>query len=604
MNQSQERFLKIVSIIGFFLILIVLTIVFRVKPASWYEFSIYDAYPFYFWALLLSAIFCGQVVIIGSAITHSTKNYWLFGLCAILIADTILLCIPIIRGYFIYGIGDVPTHIGFMKDILQTSGIGDDHYPIFHILGVSIQIFSNLSLPDITLILPIFFSFFFILSMFFLGKIIFQNKFEILIFVLLSSLLMWGNGQLAFVPNAQAFFLVPLLLYLALKMYHGKTTNKYHILLLLMSFLIVFSHPLVTIILILLLCLLQSMQYIQEKYEHVIVKKVNYTYAIFFIVAVFSIWSTYLQIATNVVEPIIFRLLGDTKLESEFQRNVNLISQVNIDPMYLLKLIFNIYGKTILLGVLSLFCIVIILISIKNQKIKPDFFKGISVMGFILLFLLSIAMLVSNSSFGFGRIYSFATFFSLLLIPTGIYLFILNDSNDRVLTKKKIMKLTGVIVIFFCLTYFSLFNLYLSPIIKSPNQQVPRSNYIGMSTFFAYRDASVPILEQMGPPSNRMYDALYGQSAPRQNIYFNNPDTIPPDHFGYQNATLSQNLFNTSKYLLVDDYGKGFYFHMYPEFESNWRFLAKDYERLKSDTNIQQVYSNKNLEIFLLSYRN
>jgi hypothetical protein len=223
-------------------------------------------------------------------------------------------------------------------------------------------------------------------------------------------------------------------------------------------------------------------------------------------------------------------------------------------------------------------------------------------MGFILLFLLSIAMLVSNSSFGFGRIYSFATFFSLLLIPTGIYLFILNDSNDRVLTKKKIMKLTGVIVIFFCLTYFSLFNLYLSPIIKSPNQQLPRSEYSGMSTFFTYRDASLPILE-FQPPTNRIYDALYGQSAPRVNIYFDNPNTIPPDHFGYQNETLSRNLFNTSKYLLVDDLGRGFYSHMYPEFKNNWRFLAEDFERLKSDTKIQQVYSNNNLEVFMLSHQ-
>ncbi len=56
---------------------------------------------------------------------------------------------------------------------------------------------------------------------------------------------------------------------------------------------------------------------------------------------------------------------------------------------------------------------------------------GISVMGFLVFFLLSIIMLISNGSFGFGRIYSFATIFSLLLIPTGVYLFLNNNPNGK-----------------------------------------------------------------------------------------------------------------------------------------------------------------------------
>jgi len=599
-NPSYERFFKIVSILGFFLVLIVITILLRVEPASSYEFSIYDAYPWYFWFLLLSAIVCGQVVIIGSAMTQSRKNYWLFGLGVILISNILLLFLPIIRGYFIYGIGDVPSHIGFIKDILLTSNIGDNHYPIIHLLGISIYFICGLSLPDITLIIPVFFSLFFILSMYFVGKTIFRNTFELLIFVLLSSILMWGSSQLSFVPNSQAFFLVPFIIYLALKMFHGSNTKKFYFLLLLISFIIVFYHPLVTVMIILILCFMQFTQYIQGKYEKVTVKKVNYTYAIIFIVAVFSIWSTYLQMATNVVEPIIFRLLGDMRIESELQKNVNLISQVNFDPIYLLKLVLNFYGKTITLGILSLLCIVIILKAMKDHKTKPDFYLGFSIMGFIVIFLLSIALLLLNSSFGFGRIYGFANLFSFLLIPTGIHLFLLNDSREKTLTGKKIIKLTGVIFVFFCLTYFSLFSLYLSPIVKTPNQQLPRSDYIGLNTFFTFRDESLPVLEYQ-PPVNRIYDALYGQSTPRENIYFNNPIMIPPDHFGYQNETLSRNLFNTSRYLLVDDFGREFYPQIYPEFKNNWRFLAEDFERLKSDSKIQQVYSNRNLEIFVLS---
>jgi hypothetical protein len=593
---SHDRFFKIISIISFFLILSVLTIIVQEGVASSYEFSIYDAYPGYFWILILSAIFCGTVVILGSAITQSRKNYWVFGLCAILISNALLLFTPIIRGYYIYGSGDVLTHIGYMKEILGTFSFGTNHYPVDHILGVIFHVISGLSLPDITLIIPPIFSFFFILSMYFVGRTVFRTKFELLIFVILSTILMWGNGQLAFVPNAQAFFLIPLFLFLAFKMYLGVNANKYHFLLLLISFLIVLYHPLVTVLVILILFFMQIIQYIQKKYEQKVLKKVNYTYTILFIIAVFSIWSTYLRMATEVFEPIISHILGDVKTQSELERNVNLLAQVNPDPVYLIKLILNFYGKTISLGVLALLCIGLICISIKNQKIKPDFYKGFSILGYIVLLMLSIAMLVSNGSFGFGRVYSFASLFSLLIIPTGIYIFLYN-TNDRSITGKTIVKLLGVFFIIFCITYFSIFTLFLSPITKTTNQQVPRSDYIGMNTFFLYRDTSLPVLE-LQTVSNRFYDAIYGPSTPRLNIRYTNP----PDHFGSQNASLWGNLSYISKYVLLDDLGREFYPNMYPEFKNNWRFLTQDFERLKSDNKIQHVYSNRNLEVFLISH--
>ena len=203
MNNWIDRFFKIFLIMGFLFIFIILIILLGVGSASSYEFSIYDAYPWYFWAVLLSAVLCGQVAILGSAVIESKKNYWLFGLFAILVSNALLLFMPIIRGYYIYGDGDALTHIGYMKDILRTSSIGGNHYPIDHILGVIIHLFSGLSLPAITLLIPPFFSFFFILSMYFVGKIIFQNKFELLILVLLATMLTFGNSyHIPFTPNS------------------------------------------------------------------------------------------------------------------------------------------------------------------------------------------------------------------------------------------------------------------------------------------------------------------------------------------------------------------------------------------------------------------
>ena len=188
--------------------------------------------------------------------------------------------------------------------------------------------------------------------------------------------------------------------------------------------------------------------------------------------------------ATYVMRPIISRIFGDENVQSELQKNMDLISNVNVEPLYLIKLILNVWGKSILLGIFSLLCILLILRSMKNQTTKSNFYLGVSVMGFLLFFIFSIFMLVSNASFGFGRIYAFANLFSLIVIPSGIYLFVYKNAEGKPPAGKQVIKLLGVFLIFFCLTFFATFNLYYSPLIKQPNEQVPESNYFGMSHFF------------------------------------------------------------------------------------------------------------------------
>jgi len=436
--------------------------------------------------------------------------------------------------------------------------------------------------------------------MYFVGKTIFQHKSELLILVLLTSILIMGNFHIPFTPNSQAIFLVPLILYLALKIYQGVDTTKYYFLLLLMCFLIVFYHPLVTLMVILILILMQIVQYLLEKYYQRIPKKANFIYIIFFMLTVFSIWSSYLFTLVGVVRPILGRLIfGDETVKSELQNNVDLLSKVMIDPLYLIKLILDVYGQWIILGMLSLLSIGLILNAMKNQKTELDFYQGISILGFFTFLLLSIAMLFINGTFDFGRVYSFTILFSLLLIPTGLYLCFYNNPDKKSSPGRMISILIGILFIIFWITYFSTFNLYYSPTIKYANQQVPTSDYIGMGTFFSTRDESLPIFE-LGIFSFRFFDAIYGVSVIRENIDYKEEKALPPDHFGYQNETLSRNFFENSKYIILNDKGRGFYQHVYPEFKNNWRFLPEDVEHLKSDSQVQLIYSNKNLEIFLL----
>lgn len=602
-KNGEDNLFKIVLIFSFFLLLVALGIIVHTGPVRAYEFSIYDAYPWYFWVLILSAIFCGQLIILGSAITPSRNNYWIFGLCVLLVANSIILFMPLIREYYLESDGDILSHIGFMKDLLHTASIGGNHYPIDHILvGVIAHLFSGLSFPYLTLIIPPFFSFFFILSLYFVGKMIFSNRFVQLMLVIISSVLMFGQHAVLFMPNAQAFFLVPLILYAALKIYYETDNKKYYILLFLLSFFIVFYHPLVTVLVILILCLMQVTLYVLEKYENRNLKSVNYIYTIFFIVIVFTMWSTYLSLVTSTVAlPIAERLLGNETGQSELQSNIAVVSLVKLDPIYFFNMVFNMYGNFIIMVIFSLLSILFILKSIKEQKTKPDLYIGIPVVGFIIFFILAIFMFAINGAFNFERIIHFSWLFSFLLVPTGIYLF-LYDNPDRMLTIKGIIKLSIIISFFFGLTYFSIFNLFPSPIIKQANTAVIDSEYKGMSTFFAYRNQTLPLLEYV-VPSFRYHESIYGRAAEKINILYYDPNSTPPDHFGYQNVTLSHNFYNTSQYLLLDARGRGFYSRVYPEYEEKWRFLPADFERLNFDSAVQNIYDNGNLEVRLVGYR-
>ncbi len=123
----------------------------------------------------------------------------------------------------------------------------------------------------------------------------------------------------------------------------------------------------------------------------------------------------------------------------------------------------------------------------------------------------------------------------------------------------------------------------------------------GCVRFFSYRDESIPVME-IGLFSFRYNHVLYGASSQRLKIPYNNYNFfIPPDHFGFQNETESKIFLGSPKYLLLNDRGREFYPEIYPEFPDKWRYLPNDFQQLKSVNTIQKVYSNTNLEIFMVS---
>jgi hypothetical protein len=560
-------------------------------PASGYEFSIYDAYPWYFWASLFAAIFCGQILIIRDIFNFDQANGWILGILAVILSNTVLLFLPLIRNYQNSGTGDVLTHIGFMSDILHSANVGSDQYPVNHILGVTLHFFTNVSLPDITMIIPPIFSLFFIVSIFLIGWVICPDKKYTPLFLLFGSVLYFGGYNVLFVPSAQAMLLLPLIFYLVIMISRGRKTKEFMALLSIISVLMVFFHPLITAICIIIFAIIRFSNIIHQKYFPSNQSPLPLEYPVFLMICIFSIWSTLISIATRTIEPVLSSLTGVEDQVSQFERYSDTVSSVSVDYWYLIKLAINLYGQIVIIGILSVICIGIIFLLYRERMNQIPFFIQVSGFSYLFFTTVSIVLFFVGGSSIFLRITRVALVFSLILIPFAFYKVI---TSEKINNKKTIVVCIILLIFLFPLTIISTNNVFDSPSIKESNQQVSVSDNLGMVTFFKIRDDSIPNLE-IGLSVYRFYDSILGKDAARKNIFYGG--TTPSDHFGYNtNTTLSEKYGN--RYLILNNRGIFTYPNIFPEFPKSWRFTPGDFSRLKNDAGIQQIYQNGNIQVF------
>lgn len=594
--------LKILFVINYAILLSALLIILLTSPASSYEFSIYDAYPNYLWYIVIASIFLGQVCAVLSVLDDSTSKYWPLGFLAAVIANCLLLSLPVIRGYFIYGSGDILTHIGHMEDIGNYASIGSNHYPILHMLGFSMHEFTGLSFGIITMIIPPIFSIVSILYWYILGKEIFNDKSKVVILVLIAFLPMYGVMNSLFTPNHEAFLMLPLVLYCLIKSQNAANKTEVNAILITLSVLIVLFHPLIAIMAMSIYALLYVSDALSISISSFKLHTKNIWIVIAIMAMIFSIWSTYIYLLTDVLDPLISSIMGTDAVESELLAKLDLMSQVEVDYIYLVKLGLFTYGLDAILGLLALISILYLLILYTKEGIKIPRFLLFSIVCFIVFFTLGVTIFFTINEFGYGRVYKVARIFSLIIISSSAVTAYRRLQNISNLKRVIFCTLTCTLVIM--LIVLSAFTFHLSPTIKQMNQQVPMSDYYGMATFFEKRDDSILILEH-GTSQMRFHDAIYGRSYPEVNIRYDwggGNSLLPVDHFGYNASYSLGSNYDGKRYFLLTTQGKDFYEHMYPEFPDKWRFIERDFERLESDASVIRVCSNGNLALYLINY--
>lgn len=582
---------------GFGALSLLAVIMFVVPPAQQYEMSIYTAYPWYFWTLLVASIVVGQVLVIRSGVSgERTDSFWVLGLVLTLCSNAILVFMPYIRGYPYFERADVLSHLGHIEVVRQTGVLdGRNIYPNIHQLVLSLSYATGLEPMRVISSVSGVFSLFSIVAAVALVMRVYdrQKAFMSLPFV---CLLVGGTAHVNPSPFAQSVLLLPFVLYLFVveRSSHTLTTR---IALVIVLVALTIYHPLTTVFLVLFLVVYTVVQFgplrrwlvrpLESRFEHTGTGTVSRL-----VVGTALVW--YYNFAGILVRAnsVIEELLGSSDDASPLDSYSSTVSRTSPALIDVVEIAVLSYGLSIiLLSIAGLHA----LRSVKqrfSRALQMNVFEVSFIGAFGVFSVLSVLFLVFDLIVGFGRPLFVARLFAVLVAGSFfIDLYRRSDESKRVLQ--------AVVVVLALAVTLSVFTVHHSPLTIRENQQVTNAELDGAEWYLDETNQSMPALEY-GIKMYRFEDALLGfQLSGRSE-----ESTLPADHFGYDDGETMGAKYNESHYLVITSAGRLFYPEIWPDYERFWRYTPENFDQLERDPTVSHVYSNDDFDTYLVEGTN
>jgi hypothetical protein len=596
---QNEKYLAILSIIS---LLFCLGILFIVPSAQGYELSIYDAYPLIFWILLILSIGFATLLIIRSYFSGS--NYYFLGFFTINIIDIIILFLPKIRGYLFFSLtgSDIFYHLSKSNYVLQSGQISnDDIYPFIHILTAILNLFGLNPQFNQSFISVIFFILY-ISSLFLLGCVLFKLKGGIL-FSMLGTPLLYIYANYAFYPFFFAISLVPLVLYYFHKCITYDNKEQFYFLLFLLAISIVFSHPIITIFLIIIFVTFEInyiffIQYYKEKQFNTTSNIVRNILAIISI-SFFAWYFNFTQITSN-IQNIIFTQISSSEKQAIIKYQQQYLMESQVDLFLIVERYIKIYGSiTIYLLAALVFTFILIYYFIKNNEKNVfktnDFFMKLIYCEVFLVSLTTGFILFIGYFIIFEpiRIACFALVFSTILCGIMFYdAFRIHTSKTR----------NAILLIFILMmistSALSIFNVYDSPWKGIAGFHRSNMEEKGFIWYLNYKDTDSPLIMDSELPVTY---APYIQS-----VYSLNPTQIVgkgefiPSHFGYDQQRYLSNSILYPNFFMITTKNTKISVKAAPEYRRNRlkQFTDSDFTRLNLDKSVNKMYSNPEFDVW------
>jgi len=580
---------------GSVFVLFLTVVVMLVTPAaSGYEISIYNAYPWYFWALLMLGLVLSQLVLLRSALgTDADRPYWRIGFLVGLLFNAILLFQPYIRGYPYFERADVLTHLGYIEIIRQTGTVtGQNIYPNIHQFVLTLAYATGLEPMQVVNTVSAVFGLFSMLAFYALVKTAYTRR-EALI-TLPFGLVVTGTGYMNPSPYVMSVLLAPFILYLFIREQVSHSL-PIRIALTIIAIAIAIYHPLTSVFLLIVFVLYSAIQHISgtrlwKTQTNPPFRASGSENISKILLAVGVSW--YYNFAGIIIRfnSVFLNTLNPGRTESTLEATSQTVTQTTPELVDVLRIALTKYGSDmVLIGLGGLYTLKLIFDRARS-RLRVTLFESTFAAGLSAFVVLSVLFLVFNLLVGFGRPAMFAVLFGSLL--TGPLVLTAYEKFGQ----RKVVAATTVVLA--VLVVVSVFGVFHSPINKEVNQQVTEKELDGAKWTIESREPGVPV-EQLGITVWRFEDAFTGST--NRTLRRDDAAVRPPDHFGYKNGSTLGATYNEDQYLVVTQLGRDYYPAVFPKYEQFWRFTATDFGRLEEDPTVSRVYTNGDYDMYAVN---
>jgi len=601
-------FYRITIAIAIISLLSISVVVGTTPPATGYELTLYHAYPFYFWFLIATSIASGILIFIRQAFESERSNWWVAGLIIIVVTNSILLTLPFFRGYAFFPTGDAMTHIGMMKDIIKTGYVGvNNFYPIVHILGVTLMQIAGLNESAITFLLIVSWNITYLLGICILARVLSNYTKQAFLIIAFACPLVFSQMHVLIHPSMLSLYMVPLLLY-CFHRSEFQSSNVFgaRILLLLLAFLITYTHPMTCLYVIALLTTLAFVKYSYTKLSKksaLIINDIPYSQSRFVIpilmLCVFFIWYFSYAAIQGSIRSVYEHLIYDSG-QSLLDNQLSMLSLADL-PIYRSIILFiNRYGAIFLTGGISLICALIVLKNLASRK-KHILFSNLV---YAIIFIVSL-FISGYSLLGFTVEYSsirVARYFLIIApIISGLVIYRIVFINNKYKLANRTLIATSMVSIL-VISLLSMLNIYGSPYTLDTNWQVSQMEINGSVWLINNKNEDTFISETLSNTSlARIRDYNFGVEArPYNDIKFDLDTSLY--NLGYDEyTTIAETFKYEPRYILISE-SKKINQALLPESaisKSTFFYDEHSLAKLKSDSSATFIYSNDEQDVYL-----
>lgn len=584
----QSRTLGGFALFGVSLLIAAIAVVIVTPPPNGYEISMYDAYPGFFWLLVIGAALVGALVVVGSARIPDDTS-WMFGMLLVLMTNALVLLLPSIRGYLLYGRSDPMSHIGFVRDILNLGDVGGNIYAPTHLLILMVSDVTGLEPMTVGLFVPVIFSGLYFGGMYYVLIHLSDSREQLLLalpFVLLPIL---GQAHLMIRPYDLSLMLLPIVFFLFFKSQRTPTPSARTAFVVVLVGILLY-HPLTALFLIGIFTLYfvgRSVPRIRDQYA-------TPTNVVSLSAVIFLAWYTSFIGIINRFETIYRRLFGTTEGRAPLETYTEASEAASPALIDILRTITFTYGVEFVLFSLGfLFLGLSLLLFLRGVYTVRNYTVMLGGTLFVFSFG-GLAFLLSDIIVPHTRPFQIAKIAAVILAGSLFYFLVFRVEWIRNRSSVRSGAYAFLVIAITLLVGLSILSLYPSPLGSSSNSQVTEMELTGADWITEHGNTDNEI-SGLGMSYHRSHHALFGVATPDT---FGR--TTVPDRFNYtEHDNLGQSYTNDN-YLHISRHSRIVYPELFPDYRTNWRYTPEDFDRLDRDRSVLRVYDNGDYDQYLI----